>query len=382
MLIANRLEEEKKYRCFARIDLNAIRKNFMQLKSRLQPGVRALAVVKADAYGHGSVPVASYLEKDADYFGVATLEEALALRQGGIQKPILILSYTTPYRYRDLIENEITATIFSLEEAGELARVAEEVGKKAKIHLAVDTGMGRIGVSPTKEGADLARAIFSLPWLEMEGVFSHYACADCRDLSDAEEQTKAFDFFLGLLEERGVRVALRHICNSAGSMTFSKQYDMCRLGIAMYGLYPSEEVEPLSSPLIPAMEVVSHVIHVKEVPAGFSIGYGHTYTAPEKRRIATVCVGYADGFNRCLSGGVGYVLIRGKKAPVVGRVCMDQIMVDVSDLDEVSVGDEATVLGENEGAYLSAEELGALCHSFNYEVVCNFMPRVKRIYYR
>jgi alanine racemase len=247
-------------------------------------------------------------------------------------------------------------------------------------HVAVDTGMGRIGVQPDETGADLVLAVSQLEGVEIEGLFSHYACADCQDKTDAQEQTALFDRFIGLLEGRGVQIPLKHICNSAGAMEMDKQYDMCRLGIALYGLYPSEEVEKKIA-LIPAMEVISHVVHVKDVPQGFKIGYGHIYEAPAKRKIATVCVGYADGYNRCLTG-VGYVLIRGKKAPVVGKVCMDQIMVDVTDIEGVTVGDQAVILGKSQDACISAEELGAMCHSFNYEVVCNFMPRVTRAYYK
>jgi alanine racemase len=293
----------------------------------------------------------------------------------------LILSYTTPYRYPDLVDFQITATLFDLEQAKELSRVAVERGQKAKVHLAVDTGMGRIGLEPTASGADIAKEIASLPGLFVEGLFSHYACADCEDKEDANRQTALFDAFLSLLEERGVQIPLKHICNSAGSMEMPRQYDMCRFGIAMYGMYPSDEVDTSKVLLEPAMEVISHVIHIKTVPTGFQIGYGHTYTAPSPRRIATVSIGYADGFNRCLSEG-GYVLIGGEKAPLVGRVCMDQIMVDISDCkNEICVGDPVVVIGESKGVRLSAEEFGQMGHSFHYEAVCTFLPRVHRIYY-
>lgn len=374
----------KYHRTFAAIDLDAIDNNLSQLKACINDGVKAMAVVKADAYGHGSVAVSKHIEDKVDYFAVASVDEAVELRDGGIKKPILVLSYTSPMKYETLVDYDITATVYNYSEAKLLSETAKSRGKKAKVHIAVDTGMGRIGFVPDASGADSVKEISTLSGIELEGLFSHYACADAYDKTDAGEQTMLFDRFIALLSERNVEIPIKHICNSAGTMDFKKQYDMCRLGIALYGLYPSDEVEDMDKDrvkLIPAMEVVSHVVHIKEVPPGFKIGYGHIYEAPSVRKIATVCIGYADGYNRCLTN-VGYVLIRGKKAPVVGKVCMDQIMVDITDIDCVEIGEHAVVLGENEGARISAEELGAMSHSFNYEVVCNFMPRVARFYYK
>lgn len=369
------------YRTFARIDLNALEHNLNALKACLGEGVRFMAVVKANAYGHGSIRVSGFLEDKVDCFAVACIEEAIELRDSGITKPILVLSYTAPYLYGDLIDFDITATIFNLEEANVLSEVALRKGKKVKVHVPVDTGMGRIGVSPDDTGADILLEISRLPGVYLEGLFSHYACADCKDKEDALCQTNLFDRFIALLEARGVFIPIKHICNSAGAMDFTKQYDMCRLGIALYGLYPSDEMDMEKVKLIPAMEVISHVVHVKTVPKGFKISYGHIYTAPSERKIATVSIGYADGYNRCFTEG-GYVLIHGRKAPVVGRVCMDQIMVDITDIPDVAVGDHAVILGKNGGACITAEDLGSMCHSFNYEVVCNFMPRVHRVYYK
>ncbi len=369
------------YRTFASINLDAISHNLRALQACLAPGVRSMAVVKADGYGHGSVQVARHVEEAVDYFAVAGLDEALVLREGGVKKPILVLSYTSPLLYDVLIENDVTATLYNPEEARLLSDAAIRKGTKAKIHISVDTGMGRIGFTPTAESADTVLEISRLPGVFIEGLFSHYACADCVDKADALCQTNLFDKFIALLEERNVQIPIKHICNSAGTMDFTKQYDMCRLGIALYGLYPSDEMDTEKVKLMPAMEVVSHVVHIKTVPKGFKIGYGHIYEAPSERRIATVSIGYADGYNRCFTG-TGYVLIGGKKAPVVGKVCMDQIMVDISDIPDVAVGDHAVILGENEGAVITAETLGSMCQSFNYEVVCNFMPRVRRVYYK
>lgn len=369
------------YRCYAKIDLNAIEKNFEALKKMAGPGVKLCAVIKADGYGHGSVPIARLLEKKADYFAVAALEEAIVLREAGIQTPVLALAYTAPDCFGLLIEQNVTATIYREEDAKALSDAAAARDVRAKVHIALDTGMGRIGFFPDEKSADTVRRIAGLPGLEVEGLFSHYATADCRDKTAANLQTERFDRFIALLEERGVQIPIKHICNSAGMMEFGRHYDMVRMGIALYGLYPSEEVEKDRIALAPAMEVVCRVIHVKTVEAGTGIGYGHAYVTEERRSIATCSIGYADGYNRCLSGK-GYVLIHGKKAPICGRICMDQIMVDVTDIPGVRVGDLAVVLGKSGALAITAEELGALCGSFNYEVVCTFMPRAKRLYYQ
>ena len=366
-------------RTFARISLGAIKENLKALKAPLKEGVLSMAVVKADGYGHGSIKVAKHIEDDVDYFAVACLEEAVTLREGGIKKPILILSYTSPSLYETVLAYDITPSILSLSEAEALSVLAEKRGKKAKVHVPIDTGMGRIGFTPDEKGAEAVMKIANLSGIELEGIFSHYACADTKDKTDALCQMALFDKIIALLDEKGVEIPMKHISNSAASMDFEKQYNMCRLGIALYGLYPSDEMDTEKTKLVPAMEVISHVVFVKTVPAGFKIGYGHIYTAPAERRIATVSIGYADGYPRCLTG-CGYVLIRGKRAPVVGKVCMDQIMVDVTDIPDVSVEDEAVIIGKSGNEEISAESLGALCHSFNYEVVCNFMPRVARIY--
>lgn len=373
-------KDKRFYRCFAAIDLSAIDHNLAALQEKMEPGVKTMAVVKANAYGHGAIPVAKHLEDRVDYLAVACIEEALELRAGGIKKPILIFSYTSPSRFAELIDADITATVYNREEAQMLSQVAVAKGKQAKVHAAVDTGMGRIGVEPTAEGADIVAAMADMPGIELEGLFSHYACADCADKEDMNAQTRLFDAFIEMLEQRDVKIPIKHICNSAGTMEPDNQYDMCRVGIAMYGLYPSEEMDATKIALRPAMEVVSHVIHVKTVPAGFKIGYGHVYTAASERKIATVSIGYADGYNRCLTN-VGYVLIKGKKAPVVGKVCMDQIMVDVTEIPDVQVEEPVVILGKSGDAVITAEDMGKMCNSFNYEVVCTYMPRVKRVYY-
>ena len=369
------------YRTFAEIDLSAIEFNFDSLKKRVQPGVKVCSVIKADAYGHGSVQVAKVLEDKTDYFAVAALEEAVVLRDAGIKKPILILSYSSPYQYPILIEKDITPTIFNYDEAADLSNTAMKYGRKVPVHIAVETGMGRIGFADTEESADIVKEMTLLDGITVEGMFSHYAKADYFDKTTADSQTARFDRFIALLKDRGVEIPIKHLCNIAGIIEFDKQYDMVRMGISLYGMYPSDEVQKDRVALKPAMQVISHVIHVKTVTPGTGIGYGHVYVADSERKIATVCVGYADGYRRCLTG-IGYVLINGKKAPIRGKVCMDQIMVDVTDIPDVKVGDHAVLLGKSGDEEISAETLGEMCHSFCYEVVCTFMPRVRRIYYK
>ena len=367
------------YRTYAEIDLAAIRHNFDQLKAKLPAGTRVLSIVKADAYGHGAVAVAHTLESRTDFFAVSAVSEGVELRRAGIKKPILLLSYTSPAEYDLLLQYDIRAAIFSLRDAKQLSDCALAHGKQAVVHLAVDTGMGRIGFPVTEEAADEAEQIDLLPGVTVEGVFSHYATADMADKTEADAQTERFRLFLELLENRGVNPPIRHICNSAGAMEFTECFDMVRLGIALYGLFPSDEVRRDGFSLRPAMRVVSHVIHVKTVEAGTAIGYGRTWIAPGQRVIATVCIGYADGFSRAFSNR-GYVLIRGKKASVVGKVCMDQIMVDVTEIPGVRAEDEVTVLGRDGDEEITADALGKAVGTIGYEVICGFMPRVVRVY--
>ena len=366
------------YRSFACVDLGKIKNNFDALKSHIQPETKVMAIIKADAYGHGAIRVAQVLESRADYFGVADIEEALVLRSNGVKTPILILSYTSPVLYGELIKNALTACIYSLDEAELLSKEAVKLGKTAKIHIAVDTGMSRIGFNDTLENAAVVERISKLENIEIEGIFSHFARADEKDKTFALLQKARFDAFIGLLESRGVSIAIKHISNSAAAIDLDCNYDMVRMGIALYGMYPSDEVEKKLD-LSPAMEVISHIIRVNEIDEGVGVGYNHNYVAKEKRRIATVCIGYADGYNRSFSNK-GIVLINGKRASVVGKVCMDQIMVDVTDIPDAKVGGSVVIMGRSGNEFLSAEELGELSGSFNYEVICTLMPRVTRVY--
>lgn len=368
-------------RCYAPVSLQAIGHNIGEVRKRLAPGVKLMAVIKADAYGHGACRVGKYLESQVDYFAVATLEEALELRESGITRPILILSYISPSQYPELVEHNITQTIDSPEQADALEAAAARAGVRAKIHIAVDTGMTRIGFQVTEEEADRVARIAQLSHLEMEGIFTHFSCADQEDKTYCGMQLEKFERMCRYLEERKVKIPIRHICNSAGIMEFDGyRFDMVRSGIVTYGLYPSEEVQKDRLNLIPAMEWKAHVIHVKDVEAGVSVGYGATYTTSRPvTRIATVSVGYADGYPRALSGK-GSVLIHGKRAPILGRVCMDQMMVDVTEIPDVKVEDVVILVGRDGNASISMEEIADPAMRFNYEMICSVGKRVPRIY--
>ena len=368
-------------RCYAEISLEAIGHNIREVKKRLPEGVKLLGVVKANAYGHGAVPVASYLENQVDYFATATIEEAVELRENGISAPILILGYVSPSQFGDLVEYDITQTIDSYAQALALEKEAARQNRKAKAHLAVDTGMTRIGFQVTEHDADEAAKIADLPHIELEGMFTHFSCADQEDKTYCSMQMEKYDKMTALLAERGVTIPLRHICNSAGIMEFDDhRFEMVRSGIITYGIYPSEEVKKERLDLIPALSWKSHVIHVKEVGPGIGVSYGATYvTEKPMTRIATVSAGYADGYPRALSNQ-GCVLIHGKKAPIIGRICMDQMMVDVTDIPDVQVEDVVTLVGTDGDETITIEEIANPAARFDYEMLCDISSRVTRVY--
>ena len=362
-----------------RIDLDIIAANFRAVREKA--GVPVMAVVKADAYGHGAVQVARLLQEQCAFFGVSSMLEAMELRQAGLTAPILILGRMPVAALEHAVREDVRPTIFHYEDALALSREAARQGKTAKFHFAVDTGMGRIGFQPTREAAEECAAIVRLPDIEAEGIFSHFATADCADLTGARLQAEKFDAFCGLLEELGVNVPIRHLDNSAGLMNFPNHYQLVRSGIVTYGMYPSGEVEPWLLPLKPALQWLSRVTHVKTLPAGRPISYGGTYVTSRPTVVATVPVGYADGYRRSLSGKF-YVLIRGKKAPILGRICMDQMMVDVTDIPGVSLDDRVTLVGTDGEETITMEAIAAAADSFNYEFVCGISRRVPRIYCR
>ena len=364
---------------YVKIDLDAITRNFAAVQAKA--GVPVMAVVKADAYGHGAIQIARLLQGKCAFFGVSSMLEALELRRAGLHEPILILGRTPVSAFADAIRENIRPTIFCYEDALALSEAAVKLCKNAPFHFAVDTGMGRIGFQPTEESADLCAKIVRLPGLVAEGLFSHFATADCEDLSRAREQAQIFDNFHTMLMARGVNIPIRHLDNSAGIMNFPCRYEMVRSGIVTYGMYPSDEVEPSLLSLTPALEWVSHVTHVKTLPACCPISYGGTYVTTGPTTVATIPVGYADGYRRSLSNRF-YVLIHGKKAPILGRICMDQMMVDVTNIPDVKPDDLVTLVGTNGNETITMEAISAMADSFNYEFVCGISRRVPRFYYQ
>lgn len=359
------------------IDLDAIRHNINEVK--LRAGVPVMAIIKADAYGHGAVEIARHLDGDCAFFGVSSMLEALELRQAEIEKPILILGYTPVDAFPEAIRLGIRPAIFRYEDALALSQAAQEAGMTAKFHIAVDTGMSRIGFQVTEGDADICAKIAALPQVEAEGLFSHFATADCADLTRARQQMALFDRFDDMLRSRGVHIKLRHLDNSAGVMNFHCKYEMVRSGIVTYGMYPSDEVDPGILDLKPALRWETRITHLKTLEPGREIGYGGTYTTTRPTQVATIPVGYADGYRRSLSGRF-YVLIHGKKAPILGRICMDQMMVDVTDIPEAALNDAVVLVGESGDLRITVEEIAARQDSFNYEFVCGISRRVPRVY--
>ena len=359
------------------IDLDAIRHNIRAVHERA--GVPVMAIIKADAYGHGAVEIARHIDGDCAFFGVSSILEALELRQAGIEKPILILGYTPVAAFPEAIRLGIRPAIFRYEDALALSQAATALGMNAKFHIAVDTGMSRIGFQVTPEEADICAKIAALPNVEAEGLFSHLATADCADLTRARHQAALFDRFDEMLRSRGVTIRLRHLDNSAGVMNFHCKYELVRSGIVTYGMYPSTDVDPSVLDLRPALRWESRITHLKTLEPGREIGYGGTYTTTRPTRVATVPVGYADGYRRNLSGRF-YVLIRGKKAPILGRICMDQMMVDVTEIPDAALNDTVVLVGKSGDLNISVEEIAAQGDSFNYEFVCGISRRVPRVY--
>ena len=372
----------EKYRVYAGIDLDALRYNMESMYQNLKPGTKMAAVIKADAYGHGALEVSGAIE-DLPYlwgYAVATVDEALALLEAGRKKPVLILGISFADQYEDIVAYDIRPAVCEFAAAHALSDIAVKQKKTCHIHIKIDTGMSRIGFQVTEENADLIAQISKLPNICIEGIFTHFAQADELDKTPALNQLALFREMIAITEARGVKIPIHHCSNSAGIVEIGEaNMDMVRAGITLYGLWPSDEVSTDIIDLRPVMSLHSHISYLKTLEPGRKISYGGTYVTPSQRRIATIPVGYADGYCRGLSGK-GYVLIHGKKAPVCGRVCMDQFMVDVTDIPEAKEGDEVTLLGKDGGAQITMEELGALSGRFNYEFACLITPRVPRVY--
>lgn len=361
---------------WAEINLSAIRGNLQNVRALLAPGTKICAVVKADGYGHGAAQVAhEVIKAGADYLAVAVLVEALQLREAGITQPILILGYTPPHQYGVVAEAGITQTVFNLEQAEALSAAGLASGHRVKTHLKVDTGMSRLGVQ-ADDAPELAVQIAALPGLELEGVFTHFAKADSRDKSHVRGQFSAFCRALDGIRAKGVSIAIRHCANSAAVLDLQETHlDMVRPGIILYGLKPSEETSLPFIP-VPAMRFKTSIAMLKSVSAGSCVSYGCIYTSNGREKIATLPVGYADGWARGLSGKAE-VLVKGKRAPLVGTICMDQCMADVSGIPGVKEGDQVTLFGAPE---LATDEVAAKIGTINYELVCMVSPRVPRVY--
>ncbi len=369
-------------RIYAGIDLDAVAYNFESMRKNIDSRTKMIAVIKADGYGHGAVPIARMVE-NYDYiwgFATATAEEALELRSAGVTKPVLILGFVFAEHYRELVAQDIRPAVFKLSMAQQLSEEAVSQGKQFAIHLALDTGMTRIGLKDEEESVETIRQIAALPNLKIEGMFTHFARADETDKAAADCQLERYLRFAKKLEEAGISIPIRHCSNSAGIIDLPRaNLDLVRAGISIYGIYPSEEVEKSRVPLKPVMELKSHISYLKEVEPGVAVSYGGTFVTKRRTRIATIPVGYADGYPRMLSGK-GWVLIRGKKAPILGRVCMDQFMVDVTEIPDAAELDPVTLLGRDGDAMLPVEALSELCGRFPYEFVCDIGKRVPRVY--
>lgn len=369
------------FRTQARIDLDAVEYNCSNVRAKLPDDCKLLGVIKADAYGHGAVELAHLLDEKCDFFGVACIEEAVELKKAGVKAPVLILGYVDSNVYDLVVKYDVRIPIFSMESAVALSNEAVRQGKTVPFHFCIDTGMSRIGFQVNEQSADMCKEITLLPNIEAEGLFSHFATADEADLTKAKAQREKYKAFVKMLEDRGVNIPVKHLNNSAGIMNFDEYFDMCRMGIILYGLYPSEEVDKSLLDIKPVMSWLTHITHIKTLEPGREISYGGTYKTTEPRVIATIPVGYADGYPRCLSNK-GRVIINGQYANIVGRVCMDQFMVDVTDVKGVNLNSTVTLVGSDGDACLSMEEVSNSAHSFNYELPCRVARRVPRVYYK
>lgn len=380
---AETIISEKYYRACALIHLDAVYDNLVNLKKRLAQGTKVMAIIKTDGYGHGAIPVAHTIDSLVDAYGVATVDEAVNLRRHGIKKPVCVIGYTHESQYVRLIENEIRPAVFTYEMAALLSEQAVLQDKKVRIHIKIDTGMSRIGFAPTDESVEIIEKISRLPNVEIEGIFTHFATADEKDKRKTEKQFERFLYVIDSLKERGISIPVRHCANSAAMMELPQFHlDCVRAGIAMYGLYPSSEVDRSLVILTPALELKSHVTYVKTIPQGTEVSYGGTFVADKEMRIATIPLGYGDGYRRSLSGK-GYVLIHGQKAPILGRVCMDQFMVDVTEIADVCKDDEVVLIGSQGAETITAEQLAQMAgDTFNYEIVCDIGKRIPRVFLR
>lgn len=371
-------------RVYAGINLSAVLHNLEEMHNNISENTKIVAVIKTDGYGHGALPIAKAIEH-VDYlwgYAVATVDEAMMLIDDGRKKPILVLGISFPEHFDAIIRNDIRACVCDYDTAKKLSSIAVAKNKKCHIHIKIDTGMSRIGFQVNEDTAATILEISKLPNITIEGIFTHFANADEIDKTPTYLQMDAFQKMCDMLQDRGVQIPIKHCSNSAGIVDIPKaNMNMVRAGIILYGLWPSDEVDKQHMNLHPVMSLKSHISYLKELDAGRKISYGGTYETTEKKLIATIPVGYGDGYARSLSNK-GYVLIRGQRAPICGKVCMDQFMVDVSHIEGVRVGDAVTLLGRDGTEVITMEELGSLSERFNYEFACLITPRVPRVYYK
>ena len=373
---------EEYYRVQADIDLDAIKKNYRVFRNYVGMPSDICAVIKADGYGHGARQIANVLmEEGVDRFAVANPEEAFQLRRYGVDGRLMIFGFAHAKDYEAIINQDIVQTVFKESMAIGLSEAASRLGKIAVIHINVDTGMSRLGFSADDDGVAVIERITKLPGLKIEGIYTHFARADESDLSDSREQVERFKQFLKKLEDKGIQMPLIHMANSAGTMGLPQSHkSFVRIGISSYGLYPSNEVDKSAVSLTPVLSLKSHIILLKEIEAGQAVSYGGTFIADQRMKVATIPVGYGDGYPRSLSGK-GRVIIRGHYAPIIGRVCMDLFMVDVSHIDGVTDGDTVTLIGRDGDCEVSADEIAELTGTINYEVTCQLGKRIPRVYH-
>lgn len=367
-------------RVFAKISKDVLENNIKNIKMALADGVKLMPVIKADAYGHRALTVAKILKPYADFFAVAVIEEAMQIKAEGITTPIFILGYVSPEDFEEVVNEDIRIPIFTYDAAKKLSDTAQSLNKQAKIHIAIDTGMNRIGFKVTNETADIIEEISKLSNIYIEGIFTHFATADEEDQSFTTEQNEKFAWIVDSIEKRGINIPIKHVSNSAAIISGHKlNYNMVRSGIVTYGLYPSDDVDKEKLSVKPAMEYLSHVVYVKTIEKGETVSYGRDFVAQKTTKVATIPVGYADGYPRKLSNK-GRVIINGEYAPIVGRICMDQFMVDVTHIENVKEGDTVTLFGSQGNATISVDEIAKLADTINYEIICGLSKRVPRIF--
>lgn len=373
---------EKYYRVYAGVDLDAILHNIKMLKANLNETAKVTAVIKADGYGHGAVPIAKAIDNLVSSYAVATIYEALNLKKHHITKPIFIIGYTHDSMFGEAIAHDIRLTVYEEQTAQRINQVAKSLGKTAKIHIKLDTGMSRIGFKDNQDAVNCIQRISVLEHLQIEGIFTHFCASDSKNKDSANTQLNRFTNFNAKLKENGIHIPVIHCANSACIIDLpNTSFDTVRAGIALYGLYPSDEVNKDNVLLQQAISLKSHIIQIKSVEPNTGIGYGSTFITNRETIVATIPVGYGDGYPRNLSNK-GYVTIKGQKAPIIGRVCMDQFMVDITDLKEIENGDVVTLLGQDGDQMITVEELAALAGTFNYEFVCDLGKRIPRVYFK